>query len=314
MKRNVIGWGAAAVLAAAVASPASARPPYLQAFKDQYKVTATSKPRINAAANCAVCHIGAPRDAKWNGYGEALGKALGAKGVTDKAKLAAALAAVGKMRPAGRQQTYDQIIERDNLPGAPGGGARNMNNQPPAQPAQAAAAPLRGTWEALFNGVNMDGWAKMNQGNWTIQNGVLKYTGGGNGWLRTTRQFKNYSMVVVWKYTNATAANDAGIFLKGGMAGNPWPTGGVQLNMGPRDNFGSIGGISASRPRADLIKRNDWNTYQVTVMNGDVTVAINNQVAWPGGTLASLNQNGYIGLQVEGFPVEFAQIWVMPLP
>ena len=47
MKRNVLGWGAAAVLAAAVASPASARPPYLQAFKDQYKVTAASKPRIN---------------------------------------------------------------------------------------------------------------------------------------------------------------------------------------------------------------------------------------------------------------------------
>ncbi|MBM3460002.1 MAG: DUF1080 domain-containing protein [Armatimonadetes bacterium] len=300
--RSVIGWGAAVAVTLGVLSPAMARPGYLNAFKRHYN-TAQSKPTLNAA-NCTMCHIGAPNTRMWNGYGQALRQALGARNVTDAARITGALEQAGRARNASRNQTYAALIGRDILPASQGTG------QPPAQ----AGGLGGGAWQALFNGQNMNGWTKMNQGNWMVENGVLKYTGGGNGWLRSNNQYRNYSLVVVWKYTRPSAQNDSGIFLKAGMQGNPWPTGAVQLNMGPGDNMGSIGGMNTTRARADLIKRNDWNTYQITVSDGAVTLAINGQVAWQQGVSPALAQPGYVGIQAENQAVEFQGIWIRPLP
>lgn len=300
--RNWIGWGAALVLAAGVVSPAVARPPYLAAFKRHYNTT-QGKPTLNGA-NCALCHIGPGNARMWNPYGQAFRAALGGTNVSDAAKITAAFEQAGRARNNARNATYAQLIGRDMLPAAPG-----------AAPVRPGGGPaISGTWEPLFNGMNTNGWTKVNQGNWVVENGILKYTGGGNGWLRSNRQFTNYSMVVVWKYTRPGMANASGIFLKAGMTGNPAPTGAVELNMGPGDNFGNIGGMGGTRTRADLIKRNDWNVYQVTVQGGAVTLAINGTVAWEAGQSPMLAQPGYIGIQAEGQPVEFQGIWVMPLP
>jgi len=308
MKRNALIWSATGILAVGVISSASARPPYLQAFKAHYN-TASGKPKLNAA-NCALCHIGPANQAKWNAYGEAFRMALGAKGVTDQAKLVAALKAAETKQNAAARQTFGQLIAKDEFPAtaqAAGGGTPPVtgNTGRPGGPAAVA-----GDWEPVFNGVDMTGLTKMNQGNWVVENQILKYTGGGNGWLRSNKQYKNYSAVIVWRFVEA-GPNDAGIFLRAGLDGNPWPSS-PQLNMGPGQNFGSIGGTMGTTARGDLIKPLDWNTYQVTVANGMATLSINGQRAWDKAT-GIADRPGYIGIQNEGRKLEIAQFWVRPL-
>ena len=53
----------------------------------------------------------------------------------------------------------------------------------------------------------MGGLTKAGQGNWAVQNFLLRYTGGGNGWLRTNKQYKNYSAVIVWDTNPANVAD-----------------------------------------------------------------------------------------------------------
>lgn len=306
MNRSAIWWGATTALVVGAVAPALARPPYLQAFKAHYN-TAQGKPTLNAA-NCAMCHIGMPNQARFNVYGEALRSNLGnAKGVAPARIIEAFRSAEGKMNPATRQ-TFMAMIQGDRLPGSttPAGGG-----------AAGGGGAVRAQWEPVFNNVNMDGLTKMNAGNWVVQDGVLKYTGGGNGWIRSNKQYTNYSMVVVWRYTEPGTGqnNDAGVFLKArpGDNNNPWPNS-PQLNMGPQQNFGTIGGTQGSRPRFDLIKANDWNIYSVTVTGDTATLAINNQIAWDSAVGAGLAGPGHVGFQCENRPFEIAQWWITPLP
>src|SRR5207247_4098282 len=103
-------------------------------------------------------------------------------------------------------QTDVEMINADKLPGTAG----------------QSLAPVSGTWRQLFNGQSMDSWTKMNAGNWIVENGLLKYTGGGNGWLRSNDEYKDYALIIEWRYTQP-GNNDSGIFLRAGMGGNPWP-------------------------------------------------------------------------------------------
>jgi hypothetical protein len=308
MQKNLLAWGAVAVLALGTWAPTLARPGYLAAFKTLYK-TKGSKPNLDKA-NCALCHVGVPNTGNWNAYGNAIRAALkGAVNEKDAKKVNAALKAAGKAQNTGRGMTFVQLINQDMFPAQGAGDGKAAKGAKGGK--AAGGAPISGTWEPLFNGVNSTGWTQVGQGNWSVQDGILKYTGGGNGWMRSTRQFTNYSMVVVWRFTQAGNANDSGVILKlaqGGPAGSP------QLNIGPGTNFGSISNTQGSRPRGDLIRANDWNTYQLTVQNGGATLAINNQVAWPLATGASLNGAGSIALEGAGRGVEFAQVWIMPLP
>lgn len=299
MTRKAIYCAATAVLTLGVLSSAMARPNYLGAFK-QYHKTAEGKPKLNAA-NCGLCHIGRPNAGKWNPYGEALRKALGAEGVTDNAKIVAALKTAGDEKNAAGQ-TFVSLINQDQMPGAAAGGT--------VQP----GAGVQGTWQYLFNGRNMDGLHKMNAGDWKVENGLLRYTGGGNGWLRSNDQYTNYALVVVWRYAAPGTGqnNDAGVFLKAGMEGNPWPNS-PQLNMGPTQNYGSIGGAQGTRARFDLIKPDGWNSFAITVTGDKATLAINGQSAWDMATGLPTGA-GFIGIENEGRPFDIAQIAIMPLP
>jgi len=304
MTRRAIGWGATIALTLGVIAPALARPGYLMAFKANYN-TAQGKPTLNGA-NCALCHIGAPPQGMFNVYGSALKANLAGATQVNGQRITQAFGAVeGRTNPA-TNQTFRAMIQGDRFPGSTGGGGGgggNLGNAP---------------WEAVFNNVNMDGLTKVNGGNYVIQDGILKYTGGGSGWLRSNNQYTNYSMVVVWKFTNAAGvggANDAGVFLKAraGDNGNPMPKS-PQLNMGSGQEYGSIGGTTGTRPRFDLIKANDWNIYAITVQNGMASLTINGQVAWERAEGEGLAGAGYVGLENEGFPFEIAQWWIKPLP
>lgn len=300
MNRSALIFGATAILTAAAALPATARPLYLAAFKTHYR-TADSKPTLNAA-NCGMCHVGAPRDEKFNAYGEAVKTALDAHNVQDEPKVVAALQAAEKKQNPTTKATFGRMIQADLLP---------SSDKAPA--GESAAAPAA-KWEALFDGRSYAGLTKEKEGNFVVTpEGNLRYTGGGRGWLRTNKTYSNYALVMVWRWLDpSNATNDAGVFVKArpGDHGNPFPRS-PQLSMGPGRDFGSLLGRPA---RGDLMKSDGWNMYQLTVKDGMAAFALNNQLAWEAVANEALNGPGHVGIQVENFPFEIQQLWILPLP
>jgi gluconolactonase len=166
---------------------------------------------------------------------------------------------------------------------------------------QAQQAPDE--WIPLFNGKDLTGWTKMNQGNWVVENGAMRYTGGGNGWIRTDEQFKDFQLIVEWRYVNE-GNNDAGLFFRAGLEGNPWPSRAYQVNMGPGQNFASLGGARGARARFDLINKvGEWNTYDLILIGDKATLLVNEKKAWDASGVARMDA-GYIGLQGEGHVLE----------
>jgi gluconolactonase len=162
-------------------------------------------------------------------------------------------------------------------------------------------------WVQLFNGKDLTGWTKMNDGNWGVENGVMKYTGGGNGWIRTNEPYKDFQLIVEWRYVNE-GNNDAGVFFRAGLEGKPWPRPAYQLNMGPGQNFASVGGVSSTRTRPDLIhKVGEWNTYDLILIGDKATLLVNEKKAWDASGI-SRTEAGYIGFQGEGFVLEVRSV------
>jgi hypothetical protein len=166
-------------------------------------------------------------------------------------------------------------------------------------------------WVSLFDGRSMEGWTKMHAGDWTVRDGSLTYTGGGNGWLRTNREYGNFSLVTTWRFSSGDRW-DSGLFLRAGLEGSPWPREGYQVQM-LKGREGEIDGTRGAKARPELVKPSgQWNTFQVTVVGETATLAINGEVA----TMATglTRPRGYIGWQAEGFPLEIRQVAITELP
>jgi hypothetical protein len=175
----------------------------------------------------------------------------------------------------------------------------------------ARVAAQESRWVALFDGRSMDGWTKVNAGDWTVRDGVLAYTGGGNGWLRTNREYGNFSLVATWRFPSGDRW-DSGLFLRAGLEGSPWPRQAYQVNM-LKGREGGIDGARGAQARSDLVKPSgQWNTFQVTVVGETAILAINGQQATTGTGLT--RPRGYIGWQAEGYPVEIREVYIMELP
>jgi hypothetical protein len=178
-------------------------------------------------------------------------------------------------------------------------------------PALRGAAQDTPAWVSLFDGKTMDGWTRMNAGDWTVRDGVLAYTGGGNGWLRTNKEYANFVLVATWRFPEGDRW-DSGLFLRAGLEGNPWPRRGYQVQM-LKGREGGIDGARGARARADLVKPSgQWNTYQVTVLGDTAALTINGEPATVGTGLT--HPRGYLGWQAEGFPLEISRVAILELP
>jgi hypothetical protein len=172
-----------------------------------------------------------------------------------------------------------------------------------------AADEARGT--SLFDGKSMEGWSRVHAGNWEVRDGVLRYSGGGNGWLRTNREYGNFHLVAIWRFPSGERW-DSGLFVRAGQEGNPWPSQAYQVQM-LKGAEGGIDGSQGARARPDLIKpAGEWNTYELTVVGEAAILRINGQHA----TVATglTRPRGYIGWQAEGFPLEIKEVRIIELP
>ena len=191
----------------------------------------------------------------------------------------------------------------------------------------------------------------LNDWNYFLVDGVKKedvfsFTDEGNlyckgkpfGYLCTKEKYRDFKLTVQWRWPEGVEPTNSGVFLrineesKGFLprciesqlahknAGDLWAFHGMGLagfdkarfthNAPGNDVTGEARGISKLVDAERAPGR--WNTYEILCQGGTIVVSVN-------GTIVNWTQDvedvaGAVGLQSEGGPIEFRNMWLTPLP
>lgn len=164
------------------------------------------------------------------------------------------------------------------------------------------------------------------KGHVQIDGEVLRFLSSRMGYLKTNRAFSDYHLHVEWRWPKDSASDaNSGVMLHMNGPDVIWPSSfECQLK---NNNAGQVVGMGLDIPAAPLLnlrKRaprmaepseqtlGEWNTYEIYAQGGRIEAFVN-----------GVRQNdvtdlpvraGRIGLQLEGFPIEFRRVWIEPLP
>ena len=162
----------------------------------------------------------------------------------------------------------------------------------------------------LFNGKDLTGWKDTDKQKdaWTIEEGVLHYTGKGGKNLATAKNYKDFELWVDWKITKG---GDSGIYLRGRPQVQIW------------DNKEGSGGLWNNKPGSDgkepLVvkdkKPGEWNTFYIKMVDTRVTVILNGTIVVDRAVFldGKIPPEGPIELQIHGSPLWFRNIYVREL-
>lgn len=176
----------------------------------------------------------------------------------------------------------------------------------------------------LFDGT-MKGWIAENATakNFTVTDGVLRVEGP-SGWLRTERQFTDFTARLQFRFVTADA--DSGVFFRTTGATQfmrGWPNNGYQVqvrNPATQSRLPAVGGlfrhgmppgeITFDQPLVEKLSRGtgEWQDLAFTVAGETLTVRFNGTEVTRAANI--VKQAGYIGLQAEVGVVEFRAIEV----
>jgi hypothetical protein len=187
----------------------------------------------------------------------------------------------------------------------------------------------------LWNGKDFTGWKRV-LGNsavdvnqvWQVRDGVIYCAGKPNGYMRTEEKYTDYHLHVEWRWPDKPA--NSGVFVHVGDLDQVWPTCiECQLQAGNAGQFVLMNGAGltvngvahqeASRPFVMIAKKapssekpaGQWNSYDI-YCEGSSIRALVNDVLQNEGTNAT-PPIGYIALQSEGGPVEFRNVYIVPV-
>jgi len=168
-------------------------------------------------------------------------------------------------------------------------------------------APKNGVTLSLFDGSTLQGWTVENEAEVTAKDGVLLLKGG-DGWLRSDLQYRDFLLHVEWKALKENKY-DAGIYVRAGAEGKPFPKVGHQVNLleGKEGNIGNIPGAVTT----GLVKHGDWNAFDILCVGDKVEVKVNGKEGYAVSGLKPVS--GYVGLQCEvplGGQFEFRNITI----
>ena len=189
----------------------------------------------------------------------------------------------------------------------------------------------------LFNGEDLSNWTIVTPGStvnpddvFYVEDGVIKVSGIPNGYIRTRESYSNYAIHVEWRWT--ADPKNSGVLLHTRGEDLLWPNSiecqlmheragdivligdgagvtvnGTSFKPDPGKRFKSV-------PRMEDSSENppgEWNTYDITC-NGDQIEIVVNGVLQNRGTDLTLT-SGQIVLQSEGGPIEFRNVYLIPL-
>ena len=141
----------------------------------------------------------------------------------------------------------------------------------------------------------------------------------GHDWLKFNRELRNFTFHVKWKVIlpQGTTKYNSGVFFRNNEDGSIWhqaqttPDGGYLFGLTPVDgkltSFNARKEMTANR----LKPAGEWNVYDIRCVGETCTLAVN------GATVNTVHigvDKGYIGLESEGFKIEFKDFKVTELP
>jgi len=133
--------------------------------------------------------------------------------------------------------------------------------------------------ETLFNGETLEGWEHVGDGDFKIEDGLLKTEGGMGLLWYTPSMFENVKIKVVYK---GASENNAGVFIRiPEKPTEPWMPvyRGYEVQIDDReDEYHRTGALySLTKVKASPGIPNEWNTMEIT-LDGDRTVVTVNGV------------------------------------
>jgi hypothetical protein len=158
---------------------------------------------------------------------------------------------------------------------------------------------------------------------WSIdtKTGVLTCSGKhGHEWLRYDREFSDFVYHVEWRYVpvEGKAGYNSGMYGRNSKDGTIWH----QAQMGGGSGGYLFGDTEQGRElkRVNLSKEavkdrvrpaGEWNTFELTCKGSDMLLWVNGAetCAWHDCEVPS----GYVGLEAEGWAIEFRNVKVKPL-
>ena len=178
---------------------------------------------------------------------------------------------------------------------------------------------------ALFNGENLSNWTIVNDGQFSVEDGLLKVNRG-TGWLRSNQTFRDFTLVLEVRFGEARA--NSGIFVRTGPTSNDdengWPNNGYQVQcmdaLDVEHPFATMieYGASSFEQLYDLSKleaakkpTGEWNHLEITCRGENLAARLNGEVVTLAQGVAKLS--GHVGIQGENGLLEFRKIEITEL-
>lgn len=186
--------------------------------------------------------------------------------------------------------------------------------------------------QVLFNGKDLAGWtvfvgdkAVDPKSVWSVKDGVLRFDTKASGYAKTEKTYADYHLHVEWRWPKDAAANsNSGVMLHTHGPDTVWPLCfEAQLK---NQNAGQVVGMGLDIPDAPLLQNRkraprlvdpsekplgEWNTYEIYCRADTIEVHVNGVKQNRVDKLPA--REGTIALQMEGFPVEFRNVWLEKL-
>lgn len=181
----------------------------------------------------------------------------------------------------------------------------------------------------LWNGKDFTGWKLWvpdkevdTKTVWSVKDGVIHCTGNPAGYMRTETDYANYKLHVEWRWPRRSG--NSGVLLHASGKDMVWPKSiEAQLMARNAGDFYVIGGTDfkehtnpddrrvAKKQKSSEKKRGEWNKYDI-ICKGDTIRVFVNDVLQNEATETTVT-SGKIGLQSEGVPIEFRNIYLEPV-
>lgn len=195
----------------------------------------------------------------------------------------------------------------------------------------ASAQAQDGGWTQLFDGKDLKGWQHVGEGDFVVEDGVLKTQGGMGLLWYTGQKFENEVIRVVYKNPGG---KNAGVFVRiPYKPAGPWMPvyQGYEAQIDDHEDLYHYTGTlySLTKARAKASKPGEWNTMEITLDGPRTLVKVNGVLVtdytegepvppkkqWYEPDRGQRPIAGYIGLQNHGPDdiVYFKEVSVKPL-
>jgi hypothetical protein len=150
-------------------------------------------------------------------------------------------------------------------------------------------------WAALFNGKDFEGWDRVGNANWRVEEGML-VADSGNGFLVTKESYRDFQLrAEVWVDTST----NSGIFIRSTDPATITSANAYEVNIWderpePKFGTGAIVDVAAVDPMPKAGGR--WNLFEITAQGDAFTVVLNGQKTVDGAKHAK-HATGRIALQ-----------------